>query len=162
MLKIKHIGYLLLSAFLLPNCKPKEPVQNNSIRLIETSIKCQDRLFPLENNLIKGELIVFFNTKSCPSCILDISKYIKVINRKSFVDVKFYTDIKEKNSLDELEVKVEIIKVNSFFANLDNPIIFQTDDKGRIFNCLTIDPSYLPLSFEYINNYASNHYLSPR
>lgn len=166
MIKISQLITLIL-ILISQSCKNIPEAENtvnvdNSVKdmgMVETSSNCQNRFFPTEKNPVRNELIIFFNKKSCPTCIIDLKGYIDVIKNKSIIDAKFYTNVEkdELNGVDRIIPLIKIVTVDKLFTNLDSPIIFETNEDGRIFNCMPIQSSYLYKSYDYIKKYASEH-----
>jgi len=159
--KIITLGFISVSL----SCNPtpmtakSNTMASDTPRMFDIVLKCQNRYFSSENTPIRNKLIVFFSASSCPSCIIELDSYIKTINRKYSVDVNYYTSLGNKNmgGVDKLIPSLKKISVDTVYSNLEYPIIFETNNDGRIVNCMPINSSYLYVSFDYIKKYALNH-----
>lgn len=132
-------------------------------KMFDIIIKFQNINFS-EITPVRNELSIFFNDKSCASCIIDLNAYVNTMKRKHNVDVNFYTSLDNKNlnGIDRMIPTLNKIAVDTMFSNLEYPIIFQTDGRGRIFNCLPVNSSYLYVSFDYIRKYITDHSLQEK
>lgn len=157
----------LIVLFLFISCQnsSNNPVVENRdhsaeiIQMFNIPIKCQNQFFPTIKSPISNELVVFFNNKSCSSCIIDIKNHVDVISRSYNIDAKFYTNTENKdlNGINKLIPELNIISVDSLFSNLEYPILFETNSVGQVINCMPINASYLYIGFDYIKQYALNH-----
>jgi hypothetical protein len=161
--KIKALSYLFMVA-IIQSCSTSENKQvvDNShdvLQMIELSTNCQNDIFPSALNPVSNQLVVFFNSKSCPSCIIDVKSYVDVMNRNYNVNAKFYTnkDGRNLNGIDKVIPSLKIIETDKIFSELSFPLIFETDASGHIVNCNVINSSYMYLSYNYIKKYASMH-----
>lgn len=161
--KIRAASYLFIAAIIQSCSTPenKEVIDNSRdvLQMIELSTNCQNDIFPSTSHPIGNQLVVFFNSKSCPSCITDVKSYIDVMNRNYEVNAMFYTnkDGRDLNGIDKVIPSLKIIGTDKIFSELNFPLIFETDGAGHIVNCNVINSSYMYLSYNYIKKYASMH-----
>jgi hypothetical protein len=159
-----RIAISLLLLITLQGCQNTNPANNNIasrevLQIIETSIKCQNQAFPGKNEPVYNKLIIYFNKRNCPSCLVEVKNYIDLMNRNYSVNAEFYSneDNKDLNGIGQLIPSINLVKVDSLFADLEYPILFETNGIGSIVNCMPIHSSYLYLSLDYIKKYALAH-----
>lgn len=141
------------------NTSNSNDISPDILKMFSIIIKYQNLYFSSEKAPVRNKLSIFFSAKSCPSCIIDLNSYVNTMKRNYNVDVDFYTNLDNENlgGIDKIIPSLKKISVDTIFSNLEYPIIFQTNDDGRIINCMPVNSSYLYISFDYIKKYALDH-----
>jgi hypothetical protein len=163
-MKIQKTIAVFLLAIILQSCQSnqsKSNASNNSdvLQMFELSTKCQNEVFPSKEKPVRNGLIVFFNEKNCPSCLVDLKNYIDVMNRDYNVDAKFYTNKSNVNlnGIGKIIPMIRFATVEKKISDLEYPLLFETDSSGHIINCMPVNSAYLYLSLDYIKKYAHSH-----
>jgi hypothetical protein len=163
-MKVQKTITLFLLAIMFQSCQSnqsKSIAYNSSdfLQMFELSIKCQNEVFPSKEKPVCNGLIIFFNEKNCPSCLVDLKNYIDVMNRNYNVDAKFYTNKSnvKLNGIGKIIPMINLATVEKEISDLEYPLLFETDSGGRIINCMPVNSAYLYISLDYIKKYAHSH-----
>jgi hypothetical protein len=115
--------------------------------------------FMAGDSLYANKLVCFFTNRCCPTCVLEVKKYSESIVNCS--DVLFCTDKVDTFNISFYSViSPKVLKVSDVFANIEKPLLFQTDKNGKIYNMLEIEynkpyevKEYLLKSKTHTHNY---------
>jgi len=129
--------------------KKKLPNQNSDY-------KFEGNLFKAGDSLYSEKLVCFFTESTCPSCILEVKNYSEsIINCPK---VLFFTNTVELTNRDFFSIiNPKVFNFNNCWTSIKNPIIFQTNKKGRIYNLLEIKYSEPYSLKEYLLKLSANN-----